>query len=127
MKFAALMFAAALVLSNAAFAADKHEHGHEHEPVHGGVVAEVKDVDYELVATPQVLQLYLRDHGKPMDVSKATATVTLLSGREKQEVQLTPEGGKLEAKGNFSVAPGTKALAQVNANGKTSTVRFALK
>jgi hypothetical protein len=35
-------------------------------------VVEVKDMDYELVAKPAtVIQLYLRDHGKPADVSKA--------------------------------------------------------
>ena len=30
-----------------------------------GVVVEVKDMDYELVAKATTLQLYLRDHGKP--------------------------------------------------------------
>ncbi len=40
--------------------------------VHGGDVAEVRDMDYELVAKPAVVQLYLRDHGKP-----ATARFTV--------------------------------------------------
>jgi hypothetical protein len=62
---------------SAAFAAgDKHDHAHEHKPLHGGVVVEVKDMDYELVAKPTVIQLYLRDHGKPADVSKASAKLT---------------------------------------------------
>lgn len=127
MKFAKIIIVTAMGLSSMAFAADNHNHGHEHEPLHGGVVVEVKDVDYELVAKPELLQLYLRDHGKPMDVSKASAKVTLLAGTNKQEVQLTPAGDKLEAKGNFKAAAGTKALAAVTVNGKTSTVRFVLK
>jgi hypothetical protein len=93
----------------------------------GGVLSTVKDVDYELVAKPDVLQLYIRDHGKPVDVSKTTAKVTLLSGSEKQEVELKPMGDKLEAKGSFKISAGTKVVAQVVSAGKTSSVRFALK
>jgi hypothetical protein len=93
----------------------------------GGVLSTVKDVDYELVAKSDVLQLYVRDHGKPVDVSKTTAKVTLLSGSEKQEVELKPIGDKLEAKGSFKISAGTKVVAQVISAGKTSSVRFALK
>ena len=93
----------------------------------GGVLSNVKDVDYELVAKPDVLQLYMRDHGKPVDVSKTTAKVTLLSGADKQEVDLKPTGDKLEAKGTFKISPGTKVVAQVISAGKTSSVRFVLK
>ena len=48
-------FAAALSVGFAgtAFAADGHDHGHAHKPLHGGIVTEVKDVDYELVAKPR--------------------------------------------------------------------------
>ncbi|MDH4428713.1 MAG: hypothetical protein QE495_19885 [Acidovorax sp.] len=106
-----------------------HAHGeaHSHAPQHGGVVVEVKDIDLELVAKPGVLQLYLRDHGKPADVSKASAKVTLLSGTEKQEAALTPAGDRLEAKGSFRVAAGTKALAQVTVGGKVLSARFEMK
>jgi hypothetical protein len=93
----------------------------------GGVLTTVKDIDYELVAKPDVLQLYMRDHGKPIDVSKATAKVTLLSGADKQELELKPTGDKLEAKGTFQISPGTKVVAQVISAGKTSSVRFVLK
>jgi hypothetical protein len=73
------------------------------------------------------MQMYLRDHGKVADVSKATAKVTLLTGTEKQEVELKPAGDKLEATGSFKVGPGTKAIAIVTVAGKPSTARFALK
>ncbi len=124
MKTSILLAAIALTLSGTAFAAgDKHDH----KPLHGGVVVEVKDMDYELVAKPTVIQLHLRDHGKAADLSKATAKLTLLTGAEKQEVELKPAGDKLEATGSFKVGPGTKAVAIVTVAGKPSTARFTLK
>jgi hypothetical protein len=115
--------AIAFALAGAAHAAGSHDHS----PKHGGVVTEVKDIDYELVAKPAAIQLYLRDHGKPVDLSKATAKVTLLTGTEKQEVELKPAGDKLEATGTFKVGPGTKAVAVVTVNGKPATARFTVK
>ena len=101
---------------------------HDHVAQHGGVFVEGKEADYELVAKPDVVQLYVNDHGKPMDVSKASAKLTLLSGADKQEVELKPAAGKLEAKGTFKVGPGTKAVAVVTNAGKTlGTARFTLK
>jgi hypothetical protein len=122
----AILAALALTLAGSAFAAG--DHSHEHKPMHGGVVVEVKDMDYELVAKPAAIQLHLRDHGKPADVAKASAKLTLLNGTEKQEVELKPAGDKLEATGSFKVGPGTKAVAVVTIGGKPAgTVRFALK
>ena len=117
-----------LALAGSAFAAgDKHDHAHEHKPLHGGVVVEVKDMDYELVARPDAMQLHLRDHGKAVDISKASAKLTLLAGTEKQEVELKPAGDKLEARGAFKVAANTKVVAVVSIAGKSSTARFVLK
>lgn len=128
MKAIHLMTALFLTSVSAAFAADGHDHGHEHKPLRGGIVTEVKDMDYELVAKPEVLQLHVRDHGKAVDVSKARAKVTLLAGTEKQEAELNPAGDKLEAKGSFKVAAGTKAVVLVNLPGKpATTARFVLK
>ena len=95
--------------------------------LHGGVVVEVKDMDYELVARPDAMQLHLRDHGKAVDISKASAKLTLLAGTEKQEVELKPAGDKLEARGVFKVAANTKVVAVVSIAGKSSTARFVLK
>lgn len=128
MKAIHLMTALFIASTGAAFAADGHDHGHEHKPLHGGIVTEVKDMDYELVAKPDTLQIHLRDHGKAVDVSKASAKVTLLTGSEKQEVELKPAGEKLEAKGVFKVTAGTKAVALVSLPGKSpATARFVLK
>ncbi len=128
MKLQTLIAMIALTAAGIAHAAgEKHDHAHEHKPLHGGVVVEVKDMDYELVAKPAAIQLYLRDHGKAADVSKASAKITLLTGTEKQEVELKPAGDKLEATGSFRVGPGTKAVAVVTVGGKASTARFTLK
>lgn len=128
MKASHLITALLLASTGSAFAADKHDHGHEHTSLHGGIVTEVKDMDYEFVAKPDVLQLHLRDHGKAVDVSKASAKATLLAGTEKQEVELKPAGDKLEAKGSFKVAAGTKAIVLVNLPGKpAATARFVVK
>ena len=129
MKMHAWIAGAALALAGGAYAAgDKHDHEHEHKPLHGGVVVEVKDVDYELVAKPTLIQLHLRDHGKPADVSKSSAKLTLLAGTQKQEVDLKPAGDKLETAGSFQVGPGTKAVVVVTTAGKpASTARFTLK
>ncbi len=128
MKTYAVVAAIALSFAGAAIAAgEKHDHAHEHQSMHGGVVVEVRDMDYELVAKPDSIDLHLRDHGKPADVSQASAKVTLLTGKEKQEVELKPAGDKLQATGSFKVGPGTKAVAVVTIKGKPSTARFTLK
>lgn len=122
-----LLAALALALCGPAFAAGNH--AHEHQPLHGGIVTEVADIDYELVAQPDTLTLHLRDHGKPLALDGASAKLTLLNGSEKTEATLSPAGdGKLQAKGSFKVAPGTKVVALVTVPGKKATnVRFAVK
>lgn len=122
---AALVFAATATATVTAFAAEDHTHATK--PLHGGVLVVVKDIEHELVARPDSLQLHLRDHGKPVDIRKASAKLTLLTGVDKQEVELKPAGDKLEAKGNFKVAAKTKVVAIVSLAGKSSTARFVLK
>ncbi len=96
--------------------------------MHGGVVSVVNDVNYELVAKPDTMTLYIIDHGKPVDTKNASATLTLLSASGKSEVKLTPAGSNmLQAKGNFQIAKGTKAVASVMTEGKPQSVRFTLK
>lgn len=124
MKVSTLLISFILSLSNAAWAGPSDA---EHKPMRGGVLVTVKDIDYELVANPTALRLFVRDHGKPVDVSKTTAKLTLLSGTEKQEVELKASGDKLEALGNFKVSPGTKVVAVIFSGGKQATARFVMK
>lgn len=101
---------------------------HDHRPTRGGVLVSGKEADYELVASATVLQLYVMDHGKPKDIRQASARLTLLNAGQKQEVQLTPAGDRLEAKGSFPISAGTKVVAVVTDGGKTlGTARFTLK
>ena len=111
MKFRTFLMTTSLLLGGLAWAGPNDAH---HKPMHGGVVNTVKDIDYELVASPTPLRLYVRDHGKAVDVSKASAKLTLLTGAEKQEVDLRPSGEKLEATGSFKVISGTKAGCSFN-------------
>ncbi len=102
--------------------------GHDHKPKHGGIVVEVKEVDYEVVAKPDLIQVYVRGHDKLTNVDGAKAKVTLLNGKEKTEIELMPVGDRLEAKGNFKIAKGTKGIASVTLAKKTATtVRFEIK
>lgn len=85
-------------------------------------------MDYELLAQPGVVLLYLRDHGKPADVAKASAKLTQPAGTDKQEVGLKPAGDKLEATGRFKTVTVTKAVVVVRIDGKpASTARFTLR
>ena len=124
MKLQTIVITLALAMAGTAQAAGGK---HDHKPLHGGVVVEGKELDFELVAKPTTLHLYLRDHGTPVDMTKAAAKMTLLSGNEKQEVELKPAGNKLEATGNFKVGPGAKAVAVITVAGKSATARFSLK
>jgi hypothetical protein len=124
MKLASILAAAAVALAAPAFA-QKDDHG---KPKHGGVFVETKALDFEIVAKPDVLQVYVADHGKPVKLDGAKGKVTLLNGSEKTEVDLAPAGDKLEAKGSFKVAKGTKGIASVTLAGKSAaTARFEVK
>lgn len=125
---AALLLMAGLALATGAVASGDHKKGHDHKPLHGGVVTEAKDVDYELVIKPDVIDIHVRDHGKPSDLSGGTAVLTLLVGTDKQEIKLAPASGKFTASGKFSAPAGTKAVAMITLRGKPAkSVRFALK
>jgi len=121
-----VMASFAFLLSSAAFAQGGHG---PHAAQYGGVVTEVKDMQYELVAKPDSIAIYIDDYGKKVDTRGASAKVTLLTGSEKKEVALAPAGeNKLEAKGSFKVEKGTKVVAVVSLPGKPAqSVRFAMK
>jgi hypothetical protein len=125
MRLAAVVTSLGLLNAQAAFAAGAHDHS----PKHGGIVAEGRAFDAELVAKPELITVYLADHGKPLTTKIAKAKLILLSGVEKSEIPLEPAGeSKLEAKGKFNVAKGTKAVLEVTLEGKRpSSLRFEVK
>lgn len=125
MKLKQHFLAASLALCGAASLA-AGAHGHDQK--FGGVVVETKGGDFEIVAKPGTLQIHISDHGKAVKLDGAKAKVTLLNGTDKSEVELTPAGDKLEAKGAFKVAKGTKGIAVVTLAGKPpTTARFEVK
>jgi hypothetical protein len=100
----------------------------DHKPKFGGVVVESKVGDLEIVAKPESIHIHISDHGKAVKLDGAKAKVTLLNGTEKSEADLVLAGDKLEAKGAFKVAKGTKGIAVVTLVGKAPvTARFEVK
>jgi hypothetical protein len=100
----------------------------DHTPKFGGVVVESKVGDLEIVAKPESIQIHISDHGKAVKLDGAKAKVTLLNGVEKTEADLVTVGDKLEAKGAYKVAKGTKGIAVVTLAGKPPiTARFDIK
>ena len=100
----------------------------DHAPKNGGVMVETKAGDFEIVAKPDSLQIFFMDHGKPVKFEGAKAKITLLNGTEKSEADLLPAGNRMEAKGNFKVAKGTKGIAVLTLAGKPpATARFQVK
>lgn len=122
--FKMLAVAAGMALAGAAHASGDHGH----EPRRGGIVIETRSLDLEVVAKPDLIQIYAEDHGKVVDLAGAKAKVTLLNGTEKSEVELVPVGDRLEAKGSFKIAKGTKGIATVSVPKRVSaTGRFEVK
>jgi hypothetical protein len=125
MNLKTFSFVAALAFAAAAAQAAGN---HDHSPKFGGVVVETKAGDFEIVAKPDVIQVYVSDHGKAVKLDGAQAKVTLLNGADKTEANLAPAGDKLEAKGTFKVSKGTKGVAVVTLAGKpAATARFEIK
>ncbi len=100
----------------------------EFKPKFGGVVQEVSEIQYEVVAKPDTIAIYVEDHGKKVATKGASAKVSLLNGVDKSEATLVPAGdNKLEAKGSFNVKSGTKITAVVTLAGQAAkTVRVFL-
>lgn len=126
MKLFAPLAAVLIAVAGPAYAAD--EHGHDHKPLHGGILAESGPTEYELVAKPEAITLHAREKGKPVSVQGARAKLTILSGAEQSVVELKPAADRLQAAGSFKVAPGTKIVAAVELPGrKPANLRFAIK
>ena len=117
-------FALAVCIAGPAVAADDHNHA----PKNGGIVVETKAGDFEIVAMPDLLQVFISDHGKPVSLDGAKAKITLLNGVEKSEADLLPVGNKMEAKGSFKMTKGSKGIVVLTLAGKPpATARFEVK
>lgn len=116
----------AVSISAPTFAADK---GHqESKPRHGGVVVEVNEIDYELVARDGSFVIHVSDHGKPVSTKGWSGNIATVGG-EKSSAELVPAGENLlEVKGAMKAKTGTRLLATIQAPGKKPLqVRFTAK
>ena len=107
----------ALGIGSIAYAADQH--GHDHKPLHGGILAAAANLDFELVAKPDSLTLYVADQGKPVATAGAKGTATVHAGNEKTAATFEPAGeNKLVAKGSFKMGVGVRVAVAVTLAGK---------
>jgi hypothetical protein len=124
MKISSLFFSFCLAASSVVFASEDHDE----KPRHGGIVSTANHVTFELVAKPEMIALYVTDHGKPVKIDGGTAKLTILNGSEKSEASLAADGKALAAKGAFKVGAGAKIVAVVSLpNTSAKTVRFVVK
>ncbi|MBK7900698.1 MAG: hypothetical protein IPJ99_15525 [Betaproteobacteria bacterium] len=97
--------------------APAHAHAEHGKPQFGGVVAEAGEVQFEIVGKDGRVTVHVSNHGNPVDVSGASAKLTVLSGADRSEVELKPVGGdRLEGQG--SIASGAKLLVTLQWPGK---------
>ena len=97
---------------------------HDHPSLYGGKVFVAKDIDVELVSKNDLVQIYLRDHGKPIDIKGGSAKLTLLNGVSKQEYELSASKGIFELKGSFNLEKGAKAIAIIKFGNQVVTARY---
>jgi len=98
------------------------------QPLHGGIVQEANDVNFELVTEADGATIYLVDHDEPMSSKGIAGKLTVLQGVKKTEVDVKEAGeNKLRATG-IKIGKGDKVVAVLNnVEGKTVTVRFTVK
>jgi hypothetical protein len=82
------------------------------QPMHGGVVAEAGQAQFEVVARDGVLTVHASKHGEALATAGATGKLTVLSGSAKREIDLKPAGNDL-LQGKGSLAAGDKLLLNV--------------
>lgn len=102
---------------------------HSEKPRHGGVVAEAKDLNFELTHEGGKAVVYILDHGQPVLTAKASGKLMVLNGTERTEVDLQPAGeNRLASTADVPLGKGAKAIASLSLdeNNKVS-VRFAVK
>lgn len=124
-----LKLALPLALSLLLNAGQAWAHADHLKPEFGGITAEAEVFQVELVVKGTQIILYLSEHGAPVETAGASGKLILLTGKNKEEVGLTPSGFQtLSAKLKTKPARGSKVVASINVPGReTGTVRFTLK
>lgn len=96
---------------------------------HGGQLRMAGIYHFELVvdrsspeAKEKSVSVYLTDHaGQKISAAGATGSTTLLSGKTRTTVALTPDGDNLlKGLGNYASTPDLKAIVSITPAGKTA-------
>jgi hypothetical protein len=125
----AVLAAAAGVAVGPSAAAPGHDHAAHAKPRHGGLVKDAGELSYELLVTPNRIDVWVEEHGKPTGTSGSTARLTLIDSGNRTEVTLAPVApNRFEAQGSFPVKKGMTALLQVAVGGKEiAKIRYTLR
>ncbi|MFN4329530.1 MAG: hypothetical protein ACK4FF_11700 [Limnobacter sp.] len=124
MKLAELLLVLGLVTSPALV----HAHGLA-EPKYGGIVQEVKEVQYELTHKNGIVTIYVSDHdGKKTPTAGMSGTLIVMNNAEKVEIPLQPgKDNDLIAQGPATVKSGSKIGAILKGPKGNAQVRFTIK
>ena len=115
------VLALTMLVSQGAFAHGDERHDIPTAP-HGGQISMVQQYQYELVVKANEVSVYVTDHGgKKIDTRGATGTATLLSGKSKASVKLSPAGdNQMKGSGQFALAPDMKVVVSIALAGQTA-------
>ena len=124
-------FLASVLVGLVATSGYVHAHGDAHpdaaKPANGGQVQVAGANHFELVVDKAskdlrenpVLVYVTDDTGKKLATTGATGTATLLSGKDKAVVTLSPDGdNRMKGMGKYAAVPGLKALVSIVLSGK---------
>lgn len=124
-RFLAPLISIAMLLS----ASPLWAHESHLKPMYGGLTADASVFQVELVMKGNQATLHVTEHGAPVETRNASGKLTVLSGKDKEEAVLTPNGFQsVGAKLKVQPAKGAKAVVVIDVPGKgTGNVRFTLK
>jgi hypothetical protein len=119
------MMAAAATLLLASPALAQHKHG-DHKGPNGGPVEDVAGVHAEFVASGAALTFNILDEAnKPLPAKGYTGSVLIVSGSERETVQLTATDNALKGEAKKAVPAGAAVtLLLKTAAGKSGQARF---
>ncbi len=119
--FLTLTLAAALTLSSPLTMAHSTP-----ETLHGGIVKSAHHQEYELIHQDQRVNIYISDHGQPVNTEGMSGKLVIMQNREKSELTLTAKPQMLTAH-PISLQPGAKVIARIKkADGETISLRYSI-
>jgi hypothetical protein len=118
-----IITAAALLLASPALA--QHKHGAIKGP-NGGAVEDVAGVHAEFVASGAALTFnILNEDNKPLSAKGYTGSVLIVSGSDRETVQLTATDNALKGEAKKAVPAGAAVTLQLKTDaGKSGQARF---